>query len=291
MLKQLITLALLRAARGVAVAVDGEGPIQLKREKTLVVYAYSQHSADAAANARYFLRFGVDAASPDAVFVLVANGCHSVDWPAGDNVIVVERENTCFDFGAWSAGLRAARERGVEFAYAIFLNASVRGPFLPAYEARPWWRVFRDALAQAAQLERDELHIYRYLHQYVQLAHLPTRGGAPHALEGVSGLAVSFDAKERTFLVEVGGGNADGLKTWGREMAKVPRVWRMAPRYWALVDFVNFRCVALRLRPLGYPLLSEGSASSIHSRKTYAGGYSSGLTWALACFAVRTQRL
>ena len=36
---------------------------------------------------------------------------------------------------------------GVEFAYAIFLNASVRGPFLPAYEARPWWRVFRDALA------------------------------------------------------------------------------------------------------------------------------------------------
>ena len=136
MLKQLITLALLRAARGVAVAVDGEGPIQLKREKTLVVYAYSQHSADAAANARYFLRFGVDAASPDAVFVLVANGCHSVDWPAGDNVIVVERENTCFDFGAWSAGLRAARERGVEFAYAIFLNASVRGPFLPAYEAR-----------------------------------------------------------------------------------------------------------------------------------------------------------
>ena len=147
MLKQLITLTLLRAARGVAVAVDGEGPIQLKREKTLIVYAYSQHSADAAANARYFLRFGVDAASPDAVFVLVANGCHSVDWPVGDNVIVVERENTCFDFGAWSAGLRAARERGVEFAYAIFLNASVRGPFLPAYEARPWWRVFRDALA------------------------------------------------------------------------------------------------------------------------------------------------
>ena len=136
-LKQFITLALLQPIYGVAVAVDGEGPIQLKREKTLVVYAYSQHSADAAANARYFLRFGVDAASPDAVFVLVANGCHSLDWPAGDNIIVVERENACFDFGAWSAGLRAARARGVLFEYAIFLNASVRGPFLPAYEARP----------------------------------------------------------------------------------------------------------------------------------------------------------
>merc|ERR1712025_1475799 len=123
LIKQLITLALLRAARGVAVAVDGEGPVQLKREKTLVVYAYSQHSADAAANARYFLRFGVDAAGPDAVFVVVANGCHSLDWPVGDNVIVVERENACFDFGAWSAGLRAARARGVVFGYAVFRNA------------------------------------------------------------------------------------------------------------------------------------------------------------------------
>ena len=28
------------------------------REKTLVVYAYSQHSPDAYANLRYFLRFG-----------------------------------------------------------------------------------------------------------------------------------------------------------------------------------------------------------------------------------------
>jgi hypothetical protein len=150
MLGQLVALALLRSARAaaVAVAVDGAGV----REKTLVVYAYSQHSADAVANARFFLRFGVDGASEDAVFVLVANGCHSLEWPIHDNVIVVERENTCFDFGAWSAGLREARRRGVAFAYAIFLNASVRGPFLPAYEPRPWWRVFTVMLEADAGL-------------------------------------------------------------------------------------------------------------------------------------------
>ena len=65
--------------------------------------------------------------------------------------------------------------------------------------------------------------------------------GAPPVISGV----LKMQALLRG---DFGGGNADGLKTWGREMAKVPRVWRMAPRYWALVDFVNFRCVALRLR-------------------------------------------
>jgi len=34
------------------------------------------------------------------------------------------------------------------------------------------------------------------------------------------------------------------------ELRKVPTVWRMAPRYWCLVDLVNFSCVSLRLRPL-----------------------------------------
>ena len=43
---------------------------------------------------------------------------------------------------------------------------------------------------------------------------------------------------------------ADGLRKLRNELAKVLRVWRMAPRYWAFVDFVNFCCVDLRLRPL-----------------------------------------
>jgi len=39
----------------------------------------------------------------------VANGCHSVDFPTDRaNLLVVERRNACFDFGAWGAGLRAA---------------------------------------------------------------------------------------------------------------------------------------------------------------------------------------
>ena len=50
--------------------------------RALVVYAFSQHSAEAVANARYFLRFGI---SKDAFYVFVVNGCHSVPRRAAVN--------------------------------------------------------------------------------------------------------------------------------------------------------------------------------------------------------------
>lgn len=35
-----------------------------------------------------------------------------------------------------------------------------------------------------------------------------------------------------------------------RELGKVPAVWKMAPRYWGFIDFINFSVVPLRLKPI-----------------------------------------
>ena len=129
-------------------------------EQFLVIYAYSQHSAEAFDNVRYFLRFGV-VEDPAVFYVFVVNGCHTVDFQAAAekaNVAVVERDNTCFDFGAWGVGFEAAAARGVAFDAVIVLNASVRGPFLPAYEARRWWRVFGDRLANGVGVAGTSLN-------------------------------------------------------------------------------------------------------------------------------------
>lgn len=37
---------------------------------------------------------------------------------------------------------------------------------------------------------------------------------------------------------------------WRNELRKVPQVWAMSPRYWTLVDLVNFSIIPLRLRPV-----------------------------------------
>jgi len=117
----------------------------------LVLFAYHETPV-AKQNLQYFQARGL--LPPDSgrhVFVL--NGAHTVDvdtLAAQGNVAVVERENRCFDFGAWGVGLGAADDAfgGGDAAYThvVFMNASVRGPFLSSFEVRPWWAVFADQL-------------------------------------------------------------------------------------------------------------------------------------------------
>ncbi|MEO1460125.1 MAG: biotin/lipoyl-binding protein, partial [Pseudomonadota bacterium] len=75
---------------------------------------------------------------------LVEEGKALVEMDTDELEAVLERANRCFDFGAWAAGLAAASSKTYEVY--VLMNASVRGPFLPSYERRPWWDVFADEL-------------------------------------------------------------------------------------------------------------------------------------------------
>ena len=103
----------------------------------LIIYAYHE-TLESRGNVEYFLRHLMPKERGDHVFVV--NGKHSVIFP--DHVEVVERENRCYDFGAWGIGLSKKRN----YTHYIFLNGSVRGPFLPLFERRQWWDVLLDEL-------------------------------------------------------------------------------------------------------------------------------------------------
>jgi hypothetical protein len=112
-------------------------------------------------NLIYFLTFGLpptsssspSPASSNFEVVLILNGPHTAHAYLPDNprLTVLERDNTCFDFGAWGAGisfmhkrlrsglspLRGAGEpQAAAYDYYIFLNGSVRGPLFPPYMKR-----------------------------------------------------------------------------------------------------------------------------------------------------------
>ena len=111
--------------------------------KTLVLYAYSEQTSEAVRNLQYFLHFGVAEDNDDVDFVFIVNGCHKMRFPRASNVYVIERKNECFDFGAWGEGLKYVEGKNKIYNHIILLNGSVRGPFLPVYERRKWWHVFR----------------------------------------------------------------------------------------------------------------------------------------------------
>jgi hypothetical protein len=102
--------------------------------KILVVYAYYESDSVSADNLRYFLRHAIgNNDHQDSIdYVFVVNGFEiSVEIPQAGNIRVLKRENTCYDSGAISYGLQHSNISS--YSYFIFLNKSLRGPFLPLY--------------------------------------------------------------------------------------------------------------------------------------------------------------
>jgi hypothetical protein len=105
----------------------------------LIIYAYYE-TEGARRNLGFFCRHGI---SPDRdrQHVIVVNGTCSIEdqIPKLENVIVLKRDNTGFDFGAWAHGLRHVPIE--QFDYFFLLNSSVTGPFVPLYEEASEWPV------------------------------------------------------------------------------------------------------------------------------------------------------
>lgn len=105
--------------------------------KILILYAYYE-TEDARRNLGFFCRHGI---SPDRdrQHVIVVNGPCSIEdqIPKFENVLVLRRGNTGFDFGAWAHGLQQVPIE--QFDYFFLLNSSVTGPFVPLYEEAARW--------------------------------------------------------------------------------------------------------------------------------------------------------
>jgi hypothetical protein len=96
-----------------------------------IIYAYHENEWRRD-NLRFFLSHGYRR-DDNLTFVFVVNGGSTVSFPESDNVVVIRRPDSGFDFGGFNAGMARLSPRAFD-AY-FFVNASCRGPFLP-----PRWR-------------------------------------------------------------------------------------------------------------------------------------------------------
>ena len=158
---------------------------QAGTQRTLVSFAYYEGREGARENLQYFLRAGIDASQPGdgpISYGFVINGfdCSEPIPTDRDDIVVLKRANEGFDYGAHTALLRYIAQAGVKayrgemavelwdfgsesqqltaaqlpFDKYVFLNAGVRGPFLPAYwpKSRSWTRVYLDKLSPSVKL-------------------------------------------------------------------------------------------------------------------------------------------
>jgi hypothetical protein len=145
-------------------------PIDTKDHKTLILYSYyeprngessGESNTDAGLarrNLEFFVQHGVlgphAPSSEKATFVFIINGGYvSVALPQNlSHVNVLRRENSGLEFCGYSRALERYREDMHQIF--LFLNGSVRGPYLPNYLplAIPWNYLFENLLDGTVKL-------------------------------------------------------------------------------------------------------------------------------------------
>jgi hypothetical protein len=93
--------------------------------KYVCIYAYYEKNNDYKENLQYFLNKGI---YDNIDYFIIVNGICTLNIPKKTNIKVFYRENKGYDFGAWNYCVNNILNR--KYDYYIFLNSSVRGPYL-----------------------------------------------------------------------------------------------------------------------------------------------------------------
>ncbi|EFN53576.1 hypothetical protein CHLNCDRAFT_136762 [Chlorella variabilis] len=107
------------------------------RSRTLVVYVFGGSDPEYADNLRFFVNEAVkEGDNCDYIIVLQQDKDLSLPEPLPSlprNARYLQHANECFDIGTVGWVLQAHVPRRAAYRYFVWLNSSVRGPFLPAY--------------------------------------------------------------------------------------------------------------------------------------------------------------
>ena len=118
------------------------------RTRALVIYAYGETHPSAPENLAFFIRTAVHAShDADYYFILQQIRDKVFDTnalpPLPSNAHYIQHEDKCFDLGTVGWLLSTGRVDKNKYKYFIFLNSSVRGPFIVAYYHDPvWYTIF-----------------------------------------------------------------------------------------------------------------------------------------------------
>jgi hypothetical protein len=123
--------------------------------KTLVCYCYYEQNDVCIENLLFFIKNGI-INSPKYFYIMIVNGEKiSAQIPNYNNIRILNRQNRYHiggDFRGWSQALETVKIQ--DFKYYIFLNSTVRGPFIPRYipNSMTWLELFTNKLTNKIKL-------------------------------------------------------------------------------------------------------------------------------------------
>jgi hypothetical protein len=138
--------------------------------KNLVIYHYFEKDASYRDNLLHFLLFGV---LPELDYIFVMSGNHSVQLPELPNLRYCFTEPKKSDFGGYAQLINEDLNLD-SYANILFINSSVRGPFIPTYHQQAWYAAFLEQMqddigmvgVSICTLKEDFRHSIHYQARY-----------------------------------------------------------------------------------------------------------------------------
>ena len=126
-------------------------------KKAAVFYHYFEKNYLYKDNLIYFLLTGY---LEDVDFYIVISGnCSITNLPEKDNIFYIKAANKNFDFGGHAAGIDFMKLQNSNYENYIFINSSVRGPFLNPHSDISWVDIFINKLTKDTHLVGSSINI------------------------------------------------------------------------------------------------------------------------------------
>lgn len=120
--------------------MDLKYPIAEQNMKSVIIYTFFS-SPSSTYNLDFFVKKEVSY-KDNIDYIFVING-HNYDEritiPTLDNVTILRRENSGYDFGGHHAALEYIKANSKQYDYYFFMNSGMIGPILPHYVTEAHW--------------------------------------------------------------------------------------------------------------------------------------------------------
>jgi hypothetical protein len=140
----------------------------------LVLYAYYEKDNVYKNNLEFFLRKGI---RTECDYVFIVNGNTTVNIPDLPNIKILYKENEDYDFGAYNHAFNNIQKH---YKYYIFMNSSVRGPFIPSYVTMKWYEPFINMLKDDVKLVGTTINIMTSPSEFSQIFEKHSGYSRPH---------------------------------------------------------------------------------------------------------------
>jgi hypothetical protein len=130
----------------------------VETSRTLIVYVFGETHESSEQNLAFFVRNAVrESHDADYYFILQQINKKIFDKrklpKLPSNAQYIQHENKCFDLGSIGWFLSSGMIERSKYKYFIFLNSSVRGPFIVSYYDSPiWYTIFTRRLNEHIKL-------------------------------------------------------------------------------------------------------------------------------------------